>query len=615
MIRWKGIISIAVITGLFIALSFFLTDKWIEKKLEDLGSSAVGAKVDIDNLNISLTQSMVSWSRLQVTHPQHTMKNMFETGKSEFDLEFWPLLSKKIIVEDFRITDFKTFSDRETDGALPKEEQKAAGDKDNFVTEAAKSVSDRVTSDVSMNLMNLKSNVNTDSILKILDIQSIKKIDSLKTALTEKYNYWDKHLKDIEIEKDAKSVEQKIKTIQVDKIKSVSQLQNTISTINEIKSTIEKSYNDVDSTKNGIMTDIKAANEKLMLVDDWVSEDYQKAYAMAKIPDLSVKNIAKAIFGQRLTEQVTKYLYYFGKAREYSSKLKSDKPEKIDPPRFKGQDIYFYNKNARPDFWIKRTNLSGATNEGLEIAGKIDNIVSDQRFINKPTDFDFKGSNPKGGIKASLKGSLNYLEEQPHETLKLSYAGFSLANTHLSTSAIFPSKLQKGVGSVTTTIDLPGDRIEGLIKFKADNISFDFSSNKAKNKITQLIHDAIKDIKSLNFSAHISGKKDDLKFSIKSNLDKIIVANLKKSVNKEIEKTKKDIAAKIDKEVGKKRAELTKMVKDYEGKLMEEVKKYEVMLDKEKAKADKKKKEVEERINKEKSKLEDKVKDQLKGLF
>ncbi len=417
------------------------------------------------------------------------------------------------------------------------------------------------------------------------------------------------------VEEDAKNVEQRIKKINVNNIKSVSQLQQTVTNINEIKKTIEKSYNEVNSAKKDITEDVKIAKEKLLLVDDWIADDYRRAYSMAKIPDLSVKNIAKLLFGETLMSKLNQYLYYFGKAREYSSKIKSDKPEKIEPPRFKGQDIYFYSKNARPDFWIKRTDLSGATNEGLQLAGTIDNIVSDQRFINKPTNFDFKGGNPQGGIKASLNGMLNYLEEQPHETLNLKYAGFSLANTQLSTSNIFPSKLGKGTGNVEANIDLPGDRIEGLIKFTAHNISFDFSGNEAKNKITQLIRDAIKDIKTFYFSAKISGKRSNIKVSIQSNLDKIIVDNLKKSINKEIEKTKKQISDRIDKEVNAKKAELEKLVKQYEDKLNTELDKYQAMLDKEKAKADKKKKEVEDRINKEKSKLQDKVKDKLKGLF
>ncbi len=612
MIRWKGVITIAVITGLFITLSFFLTDKWVEKKLEDLGSAAVGAKVEIDNLNISLSKMLISWSRLQVTHPQHTMKNMFETGKSEFDLEFWPLLSKKVIIEDFRITNFRTFTDRETDGALPKEE---GNQEESFISKTAGNISDKITGDISANLNSLKSNVNTDSILKILDIRSVKKIDSLKTVLNEKYASWDKRFKEMNIEQDAKDVEQRIKKINVNNIKNVSQLQQTVSNINEIKKTIEKDYNEINSAKSELSSDLNTAKEKLLQVDDWIAEDYQRAYSMAKIPDLSVKNIAKLLFGETLMSKLNQYLYYFGKAREYSSKLKSDKPEKIKPPRGKGQDIYFYSKNARPDFWIKRTDLSGATNEGLQLAGTIDNIVSDQRFINKATTFDFKGGNPKGGIKASLNGMLNYLEEQPHEKLKLSYAGFSLANTKLSTSDLFPTKLGKGIGDVEANIDLPGERIEGLIKFTARDISFDFSGNKAKNKITQLIRDAVKDINTFYFSAKVSGPRDNMKVSIRSNLDKIIVDNLKKSVNKEIEATKKQISERIDKEVQAKKAELQKLLKKYEDDLNGELAKYQAMLDNEKAKADKKKKEVEARINKEKSKLQDKVKEKLKGLF
>ncbi len=612
MIRWKGVITLAVITGLFIALSMFLTDKWVEKKLEDLGSSIIGAKVEIDNLNISLSQMMISWSRLQVTHPQHTMKNMFETGKSEFNLEFWPLLSKKVIIEDFRIAGFRTFTDRETDGALPEEEQK---EEESFIGKKTKEVSNKISQDISTNLNSLKSNVNTDSILKILDIRSVKKIDSLKTRLNDQYASWNARLKEMSIEKDAKDVEQRIKKINIKNIKSVSQLQETISNINTIKKKIEKSYNDVSEAKKDLTTDIKTAKEQLLLVDDWIAEDYQRAYSMAKIPDLSVKNIAKLLFGESLMNKLNQYLYYFNKAREYSSKIKSDKPEKTEPPRLKGQDIYFYSKNARPDFWIKRTDISGVTNEGLKLAGTIDNIVSDQRFINKPTTFDFKGGNPKGGIKASLNGKLNYLEDQPHETMDLKYAGFSLADTRLSASNLFPTKLGKGVGDVQAKIDLPGDHIEGIIKFTARNISFDFSQQHTQNKITQLIRDAIKDVKTFYFSAKLSGEKNNIKVSIKSNLDKIIVENLKKSVDKEIEKTKKQISERIDKEVSDRKAELEKLVKQYEDKLNVELAKYQAMLDKEKAKADKKKKEVEDRINKEKSKLQDKVKDKLKGLF
>ena len=80
MFRWKGIIVLAVIIIIFVVLSLLLTDRWLEGQLEDFGSSIVGAKVEIDNLDVSITSLKVGWNRLQVTHPQHTMKNMIETA-------------------------------------------------------------------------------------------------------------------------------------------------------------------------------------------------------------------------------------------------------------------------------------------------------------------------------------------------------------------------------------------------------------------------------------------------------------------------------------------------------------------------------------------------------
>jgi len=123
MFRWKGILFLLALFGLFIILSIIFTDIWLESELEGLGNSIVGARVEIDNLDLSFTDLSISWDRLQVTNPKSTMKNMLETGNCEFDMEFLPLLSKKVIIENFAVTEVRTNTDRETDGKLSKEEK------------------------------------------------------------------------------------------------------------------------------------------------------------------------------------------------------------------------------------------------------------------------------------------------------------------------------------------------------------------------------------------------------------------------------------------------------------------------------------------------------------
>ena len=77
MFRNKGIIGLGIVLAFFILISLIFSDIWIENELENMGDQIVGAKVEIDNLNLSFTELNLSWGRLQVTNPENTMKNMF----------------------------------------------------------------------------------------------------------------------------------------------------------------------------------------------------------------------------------------------------------------------------------------------------------------------------------------------------------------------------------------------------------------------------------------------------------------------------------------------------------------------------------------------------------
>ena len=104
------------------AVFYFLSGKLIERALEKAGESAVGAKVEIDNLKLNLAELSISLDRLQVTNPNDTWKNLFETSRMSFDMEVAPLARKKIIINDVTIAGIRVGTKRETDGALPKTE-------------------------------------------------------------------------------------------------------------------------------------------------------------------------------------------------------------------------------------------------------------------------------------------------------------------------------------------------------------------------------------------------------------------------------------------------------------------------------------------------------------
>jgi uncharacterized protein (TIGR03545 family) len=318
------------------------------------------------------------------------------------------------------------------------------------------------------------------------------------------------------------------------------------------------------------------------------------------------------IFGERVVNQITTYIDYIATARAFTSGYLSAKHEKESPPRLKGQDIYFYNQNARPDFWIRKLNLSGQTENDIKLSGMINNIVSDQRQIGDITKIAIGGKNEQG-VRLALNGSLDYLKEQPNENFNLQYSGFSLADYQISHSKLLPNKIENGTGIVESKLDLKGDQIDCELAFTGKNLKFNMSgSGNDLNEIEKIIQSVIQSISLVNFSAKVKGTRENMFFTIKSNLDKMLMDKIGSIMNERFEKAKMEIIQRVDSEIGKYRAALDDLVSEKEKFIQTEMNKCEQMLDKEQNRADTKKKEIEEIYEKEKSKIEDKIKDFFK---
>jgi uncharacterized protein (TIGR03545 family) len=565
--------------------------------------------VDIDNLEFSTTELYVRWDRLQVTNPKQTMKNKLETGKCEFDIELLPLLSKKFIIESFSITDVQTNTDREEDGRIEKE----SGDRErSFIMSTIDYLEEEVASNASPQFSALTQKTNVDSILKILDIQSIQKITNLQNEMNVSYSDWEKKLTGLNMTSELKQVESQIHSIDVKKLKTADEILGALKKVDNINSTIKSNSNSLAETKNNLLGDLSDLKTKSGQVDDWVKNDYAQAFSLAKIPEINAENIGKLLFGKNVVDQFNSYLSYVATAREYSGDIDSDKPEKKSPSRLKGQDIYFYSQHARPDFWIRHANLSGQTESKIAWSGIINNIVSDQRLINSPTEIAVKGKSGSGAT-LSLNGLLNYLEDKPEESFNIDYSGFSLANFKLSDSNLLPNEIKKGVGSVNTRLNISGEKINGRISFVGNKLQFGKSvQNEKQNKFEEIMQSILKNTSTIDFLAKIEGEADNLHFSVNSNIDDILSNKIGAIVGEEVNKAKQEIKNKIDNEIGQHKAALDNLVTEKENLLKTEINKYEKLIDDQLNQVEAKKKEIEKKYAKEKSGIEKKIKDIIK---
>jgi uncharacterized protein (TIGR03545 family) len=590
-------------------LGLLFSDTWIENRIEESATTLNGARVDIDNLELSLSGFFIKWDKLQVTDPGNTMKNRFETGACQFDLEFLPLLSKKVIIESFTVTDIRVDTDRTEDGAIDETEKRKVS---SFLKKTSQQLVDEVSSVVSPQISSLKKSANVDSIMKILDLKSISKIKHLQNDIDTVYQSWEKKIGGLNLEEEFEKVESQIKSIDPNKIKTADQYFATAQKVEDIYKTINESSKIFKELEKNFKNDLKDITDRVDQVDNWIEEDYKSALSKAKIPQVNAENISKLLFGDRVANQLTSYIDYIATARALTKKSSSDKPNKESPPRLKGQDVYFYNPNARPDFWIKKLNISGQTKDKITLSGLASDIVSDQRQIGQNTQITLEGKNDQGA-NILLKGVFDYLTDEAKESFDFQYSGISLADYRISNAKLLPNKIERGTGTLYSQLNITEDQVEGEISFTGRDLKFDMSvADGDLNEIEKIIQSIIRDISMVNFAANVRGNTDKLVFSIKSNLDDILMNQIGSIVNQRFKSAREEITKRIDGEIKKYRTDLDELVRNNNQRLQSELNKFEQMLTKEKNMAEEKEKEIEEIYKKEKLKIEDKIKDFFK---
>lgn len=602
--RVKGILFVLIVTGLVFLASWVSIDSYIESEIEYQASLVNGAVVEIEDFELSLVDLKIRWNRLQVANPENTWENSFETGEAELDFLFWPTLWERVIIEDIIFKDFKLDSERETDGyfEVPVNE---SGEKaePGFIAGVINEISSEAKENATTEFSNIKADINVDSLMALLDLKAPGKIDSVKNGLEQKYQKWETTFKETDINKEISTIETTINAIDVKNLKEVDKVLASIKNVQKLAKQVDSLKTRAQTIRNDFQNDFENARFSVGLIDNWIADDYERALSLAKLPKIDAQNIAQSLFGQELFSEYAAYLEYIAIAREYSSKLAGgEDEEKI--ARYEGKDYKFSDKYEWPAFWIQNIDLSGETKTAIQLAGKITNISSDQQKTKEPIVFNLGGSDASNR-SMNLSGEFNYLGEDPRETVRFNYSGFSLAGTKLSPSQLLPYNLVEGTGEVTAQVNIIDRRIYSEIEYLNKGLKFDFGENPDQGRVQQLIRNAVSSANQINVTALVDNVDGPLKVKIRSNIDNLFVDALRSTISNEVEQARAKVEARVKKEIGNRKEQLLAFKDAKEAELRQEYDKLETKVEEEIAKVTKlqedleqRKKEIEEEIKK-----------------
>lgn len=597
--RKAGLILVLVIASGVAAAMYFVTYSFIQEQLEKQLSIQNGALVEFSNLKIDFFGGKMAWNKLQIADPENPMQNRLETAQTTVSIQAWKLLQKKMILDELTLSEIKTGTERSKSGELPKdwipvEEEEEVDSGDSALLKEAGELTKQAKRDMMNSVKQApvfqlaNTSINTDSILAMVKLESPKKIDSLKTDITNRVNAVTQTVDNLKLEQTVKETEVKIKTINIKELKDIQAIESTYKTLDELSKTATELKSNLTTAQKTITDNVKTVTSGIKDVDDWIKSDYENARKVAKLPDFDTQQIGEMLLGKELLSQIQSYLDYAKTARTYLAYFKSDDDaqEKDETPqRGRGQDIRYPLYEPNPDVWIKTVHLSYVTENEIHLEGDIKDIISNQKMIKRPTTVVMKGVN-KNNENMDINGEFNYLETKPRETFQFAMPKMSLRTLDLGTGGSLPSGFSKGNAQVEAQLNIVGGAPTATISMVNTGIGFKFNK-KPGNKAETVFQDVMNRIDQFKVDAKISSNAKGLKVNISSDIDKQVSRQIKAVANEEVEKVKQQIKAKVDAQVNAKKQELNNLVNQQKQRL------------------ESKKKEIEDKVNAQIQKIED----------
>lgn len=535
-IRWQGLLIFIAVMALVLVFWFLFVDKIVKSSIEKVGTAIVGAKVELKDADLSLIPLGLTLDTLKVTNPNEPMKNAVEFKKAVVAIDFGKLLMRKVIIDEMSLNGIQFNTDRKYSGAIKK-------------TTKSKEIEEKETEKKRLTLKLPSLEIpDVKMIIQNENLETLQAIQKLKEDIENIKAEWQKNLNSLPDKKKLESYKERIDNLKSSS-KGIGAIFGKATEAASLKKEIETDISQLKQSLNNFKNQKEDLKAKIESLKNLPEKDIARLKGKYGLSGDFAQNFTKLLFGEKVSDYLNTAVYWYKKLSPYleSGEEKVKKEEEPKKIRAKGVDVAFKEYNPMPDFLITKSSADMII-AGNILAGEIMNITSSQKTLKKPLTFNFNAKELKDAKGIKITGKIDHITSKSNDTFKANLEGVKLDNLKLLDSKDIKILMEKALVSMSLDVNIKGDNLDATINANIGSVSF--SGMSEKEIISNILNEALGEITKFNLQAKISGKTDDYKLSISSDIDNIMKNAMDKVIKNqmaEFEKRLKDeIAAKID---------------------------------------------------------------------
>ena len=519
MLRPVGIVAFALV-GALLVLCFYWAAPWLIKQgIERTGTEINGARVDVANVDLSLSPAGLYLYGLQVADAKQPMQNMLELEQAYAELDLFALWGGKIIIEDLNIQKLRFGTARAVSGAVQNEDLAAETE-----GESPSSVSQFLSG----SLAGLGGELpDADSILERHPLKTTQLAKQLNSTFEEQKNKWQATSQALPDEKRLEYYEQEFKALTSGDIDSLEAFNERKAKFDALKQELEKDQELLLKAKQGLQQSQDLVQQNYQALKRAPRDDFNALKAQYSLDADGGLNLTGLLFGSQFQSYAENALYWYNRLAPLMAKTDSSsedgsaadaQQDAVEPARGTGRFVHFGAEATSPNFLIQKAQASAVLSHGeLMLFGQ--DITHQQYLSGKPSVISASATELNDTDALDMLLTIDHRTADTVDTLAIDIKGQNLDDLTLSESDNLSLALAYAKLDLNANVLLKNEDLSGGLKSRFTNTKLvgDGGSQVAKE-----LASALERVESFYLNSLFSGSLSQPEFEFKSDLDKAL---------------------------------------------------------------------------------------------
>jgi len=528
MIRWSYLIPRLVLLAAVLLVVGLGLDPLLRWSLVSLAQRAWGAKVEVGELKTRLATTEISFRDVQVANPRQTGKNLFEAAEITLRMETNPLLRRKFVVREGRISGLRFDTPRATPGTVERESWLG----DLLPDDLADRIDPAKLAQLGQAWLDRFALV-----LKREITEEVEQFESVRLA-RELAERWPAEFARLE----AKAEELKVRGERLravfqgssrDWLRDLGSAQQVVADVDALERQIAEFRTEVERLRDQAIRDQQA----IVAARD---QDVRHVRERLHLDDLESGGLSEYLLGHELNQRVQTAARWVCWARQHWPSESSEPA----PTRARGVDVVFAGLAPQPDFLIRHATVEAEgrfRGEPLTLVGTMEGVTAQPAAYGQPAVLRLQVQGP---LAMEIQAVLDRTQAVARDYLTVEVPRMAQPKRLLGRPGELALLVSPGDTRLSLRLEMVGEGLSGRLSMRQEPVEVvpELSGEFGGRELAGRLREAVGTIRQIDATAEISGTLQRPEWKMHSNLGPQLAQAFQGLLQRELEIRREELS-------------------------------------------------------------------------